>query len=388
MANEQDERDSQRQSDVSPSQRPKNGTKKHDEARKSSSRGSAKPASSKSKTPSASKPKKGPENQRQVEDETASVNLNFSEDEDEPIRIDRMVSLSDSESDSDFLGFVPIQRKRKSAQIDDVPVTDTDTTGGSADAAPSTSTFQGYPMAMPMQMAVPANFGQFPQHFPMPMMYWPCPMPAQDPNQFKDNELTEPEEGEISEDEGDANGVSLDEHLKEAEEPEDVGAPVTKKVATYATKIWNKPAKNIKELYTKHQRPSNVPCLQRVEMDEELFDALPQSLKAKQQDFALKGLNNIFVHAAIVSTELLQIALTADRSDDIRQKIVNTTVDAMKMLAYGAQTTNSLRKEQLKPVLNPLIKRKLCSKKNSVAEMNETHCLFGGDVPGIVKRGT
>ena len=105
-------------------------------------------------------------------------------------------------------------------------------------------------------------------------------------------------------------------------------------------------------------------------MDEELFVVLPQSLKAKQPDFALQGLNNIFIHAVIVSTDLLQ-ALTADKTDDIRPKIVNTTVDAMKMLAYSTQTTNSLRREQLKPVLNPLIKRKLYSKKNSVAEMTQ-----------------
>ena len=220
----------------------------------------------------------------------------------------------------------------------------------------------------------------FPVMFPnfWPYMAGPQPQATQEEPAGEDGELADSD-----------NEVSLDEHIKAAEVSENVGPPLSNKVASFANTIWSKPIKgDIKELYENHLRPENVPCLKRIDMDQELMDALPSTSKAKLQDFTLRGLNNAFVHAAIVSCKIMDIAKSASKSDDIRQQIVNVAVDSMKILAYGAQATNTFRKEQLRPVLNPLIKGKLCSKKMPIEEMNTSHCLFGGDVQTVVKKGT
>ena len=76
----------------------------------------------------------------------------------------------------------------------------------------------------------------------------------------------------------------------------------------------------------------------------------------RKQDFAIKALNNTFVHAAIVCCDTLELKMSAEKDTDICQKVVNSTVDFLKVLSYGAQSTKSLRKEQLKPNLHPLLK--------------------------------
>lgn len=76
--------------------------------------------------------------------------------------------------------------------------------------------------------------------------------------------------------------VSLAEQLKVAEQDDGVGHPVAATVATLVAKIWYKPYREeIKSLYEKLPRPTNLDCLKRVELDEEVAAALPPRQKVK-----------------------------------------------------------------------------------------------------------
>ena len=295
------------------------------------------------------------------------------------------IVLTDSDSDDDeFLGFMPIQRKR--ARVEPAKEKPSSAAQAPAPAPPNPQVpLFPWPMGAPQAMA-----GQMAGHFHPMMMYpnyWPFMQPPMQNNDDDDEDVAVVS-SEEEEDSSDTNDVTLEEHIKEADIVENVGPPVGKAVAKYVSKIWNKPMReNIKEVYDKYKRPENVACLQKVELDEELLDALPGMLKARKQDFALKALNNAFVHAAIVCCDTLELAMSADKDIDIRQKVVNSTVNVLKVLSYGAQSTTSLRKEQLKPVLHPLLKDKACAKKDSFKEVNNSHFLFGGEMPAQMKKG-
>ena len=305
-----------------------------------------------------------------------------------------LISDSDSDADTEFLGFVPVQQKRRVDPEPAVPSTSDQAPQADQEAQTAQAAMPQATMVPPMtsmnMTAMPAQFPHFPQYPQYPMMpmypnpYWGYMPPMNNAQQDQDEDVSEGsvEDGELSDDNQE---VSLEEHIREAQDPDETGPPVSSKVADLATKLWNKP-QDIRELYTKHKRPANVPCLQRINLDEELIDAIPNH-RAKKLDFALKGLNNVFVHGAVVACELMQIAKQAQKGQDIRQQIVNTTAEVMKFMAHGAQQTSVLRKEQLKPVLNPLVKTKLCGRNTSFEEINSSHCLFGGDVQGIVKKG-
>ena len=328
--------------------------------------------------------------------------ISDSENSDRPALID-----SDSDSDNEFLGFVPIQRKKRKVPASKGSSRHTNVVDDGA--VPSTSASQPQPLPYPGGIPqAPAPFQPAPQapgHFqpapapfhpmmmyPNPAQYWqymPMVYPQQ-PGPDADVSSSDADVGpeEESSDDAEAPDVSLDVHIQEAEISDDVAPPVSKKVAQFSTKIWNKPMRDsIKDIYDKHKRPGNVTCLQKVELDEELLEAMSGSFKAKKHDFALKGLNNAFVHAAIVCCETLQLAMTADKDTDIRQHVINTTADTLKVLSYGAQSTNALRKDQLKPLLNPLVKNKACAKKKSFEDINSSHCLFGGEMPAQMKKG-
>lgn len=183
-------------------------------------------------------------------------------------------------------------------------------------------------------------------------------------------------------------GVSLQKHLMEVELLDEVGPPVNSSVADLVSKIWDKPVKDdIRQLYDSNKRPENIASLQKVELDDEVLNALHDKSKTRNLDFALKGINNALVKGASGITSIVNTAMTAGESSDIRQAVVDKGIEVLRIMAYGAQCTHSVRKEQIKPLLHADIRQKLCAKRTSVAEVNRSHCLFGGDVTSQVKKG-
>lgn len=223
-----------------------------------------------------------------------------------------------------------------------------------------------------------------PSPMPMPgqMPYW---FPMQPMQMEQDEESSE--EGEASDSEPDPQpGVSLERHRKLTEEDDNVGPPVLTAVANLVTGLWNKPVKDeIKEIYTATKRPSNIPVLQKVAMDEELLGIMHPAKKT--HDFALRSLNHAFVQAAVTTSQLMDLCMTAEPQTDIRQKVIDSAVDTMRILSYGAQSSHQIRKEQVRPILPSAVKNKLCSRQASIEEINTSHLLFGGEVPGKVKKG-
>ena len=97
---------------------------------------------------------------------------------------------------------------------------------------------------------------------------------------------------------------------------------------TPARRCWMPMDKNLeqaspecKELYAKHKRPTNIPCLQKVNMDEELLDVIITHW-AWRHDFTLRRLNNAFVHAAIVSCEMLQLKMHREVMTSVKTSLI------------------------------------------------------------------
>ena len=235
-----------------------------------------------------------------------------------------------------------------------------------------------------------------------PFSYWPYmampgPQPQAQPDEDdvqsdegpSEEDARSVEDGEVANDQEDPEpeqpGVSLAKYQKLVADDEGVGPPVKTTVADLASKIWNKSVKDdIKELYATHSRPENVPCLQKVGLDEDVLDFVPAQVK--NHDFALKGLNNAFTHAAIVATKIIDTCMSAGQDTDIRQRVLDMAVDNLRIASYGAQSTHSIRTEQIRPLIHPSVKNQL-KRKVTLEDINSSHCLLGGDVQTHMKKG-
>lgn len=78
----------------------------------------------------------------------------------------------------------------------------------------------------------------------------------------------------------------------------------------------------------------------------------------------------------------------ADKQQDLRQLMVDKSIEAIKMLSYTASMTHHIRKEQLRFVIDPGLRNRICRKKPAeLQEINATHLLFGGDLQKQAKEG-
>ena len=301
-------------------------------------------------------------------------------------RIESSHELSDSDGEPELpvLGYEPIYDR--SSQSGQASTSSPDSSHAQQSHAPAQFPWQhyGYPMPGPY-----SNMPPMPMPGQMPMPYW-YPMPMQTMDEESEDDSTE--EGELPEDQAKSDpepqpGVSLLKHKKLTEDDDGVGPPVLTAVADLVTGLWNKPVKDdIKDLYAAIKRPQNIPVLQKVSMDEDVLGIM--NATKKTHDFSLRALNNAFVQAASATTQLVELCMNTDNKTDIRQRVIDSAVDTLRILAYGAQTTHQIRKEQVRPILPPAVKNKLCSKQASLEEINNSHLLFGGEVPVKVKKGT
>lgn len=306
-------------------------------------------------------------------------------------------TLSDSDDDErDFLGFQAIHRsKRKRSKSSDRT---------SPSPMQPRSSREGR-MPVPSWWNTPYPPG--PWQFMPPMPYWPHSANYPDGTLSQDHRSDDGQEHEeemllgdddchldIPEDATSlashgsssmSTSVSLDKHLELASVDEDIGPDVNPKVANLITKIWDKDQKpDIKSLFTDAPRPGNVPCLQKVDLDEEILTDLAKRPQTKELDFSLRGIHHTITRAAITVTGLLNNIFDGTAS---KQQLADKAVSTLRILSYGAQNCHTLRKNQIKPVLLPEVKNKLCARNASIAAINESHLLFGGDVPAKVKNG-
>ena len=333
-------------------------------------------------------------------------NPNSSKSQDPPVRLIHNMSDSDGESDNDLLGFVPVHKKPKNAsEVRPNP----NNKNGKDMSKPQNAQSQGsWPsMGNNLNMDMAQNMQQMwwnqmpPWMNPMAMsMMWQMPNASNDQDQTSDDDdddeshdddmaITIPADvKELNQNDplpGDGQKVSLDKHLENASAEEDIGPDVHPQVAKLVSKIWDKEQKSdIKTLFSDSPRPANTPCLQKVDLDEEVLADLSKRPQTKELDFSIRQLHHGITRAAICVTNLLSDVYDKDTP---RQQLADKAVTALRILSYTAQTSHTLRKNQIKPVLFPEIRNKLCTKNASIAAINESHMLFGGDVPAQVKKG-
>lgn len=107
----------------------------------------------------------------------------------------------------------------------------------------------------------------------------------------------------------------------------------------------------------------------------------------KRQDFALRGVNNAFVHAATTATKLMDLAITTTSKEDIRQQVVDLAVDCLKITAHGTQLLHTIRKDNVSHVWKSGLQKYMCNKNATVEDINNTHYLFGGELQAGAKKG-
>ena len=308
------------------------------------------------------------------------------------------ISDSDQGSDGELLGFEPITKASKKAAKCRAQ------TPQQHHMSMQHMAMAQYPWWNPAMQLPHTQTMPFPQApWPvMPQMMWQMPGagPAQtehseDESQSDDEDgtssysLSLPDISPMSSTQQPvvAGGLSLDKHLELATAEDDVGPEIHPEVAKLITKIWDKDQKgHIKELFAEAPRPVNVPCLHKVDLDDEILSALTKRPNVKDLDFALRGIHHTMVRAATMVTNLLQDLHVTDKPV-CRQQLGDKAIAALRILSYGTQNTHSLRKQQIRPVLLPEVRSKLCTKNASLADINKSHMLFGGDVPNQVKKG-
>lgn len=180
--------------------------------------------------------------------------------------------------------------------------------------------------------------------------------------------------------------VSLAKHLEAVQSDEELGPPAHKDVAELVHKIWNKEVKEAKSLFNDVLRPSNVECLQKVDLDEEVLTALAKRQGAKDLDFAVRSIHHTMIRAAMAFTNMLSMIMTAE-GKDISQQLADAAISGLKVLSFGSQLTHSFRKNQLRPHIHEDVKAKLCGRSGALEAINTTHLLFGGDIANKVKKG-
>ena len=314
-------------------------------------------------------------------------------DRERPVRAHDL-SSSGSDSDEEFFGYEPISRSKKRSKD---PASAKDPTRSKQSRKEDDGQQGGnFPNVQPPwwnQSYPPGPWQQQPQQpwqF-MPQMYWPMQGMAMQQNE---DDQESDEMGSDSEDEtlkipvpraNDQAAVSLDKHLELASAEEDLGPDANDKVAKLVCKIWDKDQKKgIKEIYAECPRPANVPCLQKVDVDEEIMQDLYKQPVKKELDFAIRGVHHGIIRAANAVTATLSDIFDNKAS---QQQIADRLVQTLRILSFSAQQTHSLRKKQIKPALQRDVQNKLCSRNASLQDINRSHLLFGGDVPAMAKKG-
>ena len=151
---------------------------------------------------------------------------------------------------------------------------------------------------------------------------------------------------------------------------DDEGAATNEEVAELVNQIWStKQEKDtVKELFKKHKKPANINA-QKVNVNEEVVHSIPKS--AKSRDMQLRSVQGIVAKTAVPLVESLARLINVDEELD-RQKLVDSTVDGITLLAHANQQLNQMRRDMLRPTVHPKY-QPLCYK----AEGDSSKLLFG-----------
>ena len=188
------------------------------------------------------------------------------------------------------------------------------------------------------------------------------------------------------------NGVSLEKHLRGLTKDHSAGPEVHDFIATFVAGTWNSSSKeDVKALYEQAKRPANIPCLQKIDMDEELMVNLmasrrPKDIQMKKLDWQLKSVHTAFLKSAMMMTEIANLAFTAGKDVDIRQAVLDKSCETLQILSYGAAQVHPIRRNNVKARLHSSLRQRL--HKTSLEHTNNSHFLFGGDLNKQAKEGT
>ena len=146
-------------------------------------------------------------------------------------------------------------------------------------------------------------------------------------------------------------GDLLSAHLAPVDD--ETGPPINNNLATICSDLWDRALTqpdtlHIKETFDALPRPANTPCLVKTDLNPEIKSRLPKSAGIK--DMQSKSAQTAILKAANAMLALLQQIVTQNAPP--RQAMVDSGVQALRCLAYGASRVNAHRRQLLRPHLN------------------------------------
>ena len=162
---------------------------------------------------------------------------------------------------------------------------------------------------------------------------------------------------------------------------DETGEDANAEVAELANQIWTTKQEKeaLKDLFKRNQRPVNV-NIRKVDINEEVLTSIPQS--AKSRDMRLRSVQGLTAKATVPFVATLMALIDENKPID-RQKLVDSAIDGVTMLAYANQQLNQLRRDLLRPTLQPRFQQ-LCSKPND----DDTQYLFGTKIVERIKNAS
>ena len=106
-----------------------------------------------------------------------------------------------------------------------------------------------------------------------------------------------------------------------------------------------------------------------MDVNEEVLSSIPQAAKTK--DMRLRSIQGVTAKAAVPYVDTLSALIDEAKPID-RQKLVDLAIDGVTLLAHANQQLNQLRRDMLRPTLQPRFQQ-LCSKPSD----DDTQYLFG-----------
>ena len=151
---------------------------------------------------------------------------------------------------------------------------------------------------------------------------------------------------------------------------DEIGDYANPEVAEIANQIWTAKQEKeaTKELFKHNKRPANV-NIRKVDENEKVLSSIPQSAKAK--DMRLRSIQGITAKATVPFVDTLSALIDEGKPID-RQKLVDLAIDGVTLLAHANQQLNQLRRDMLRPTLQPRFQQL-----GSEPSDDDTQYLFG-----------
>ena len=162
---------------------------------------------------------------------------------------------------------------------------------------------------------------------------------------------------------------------------EENGPPVDGKLAKIANAIWSQGRNTtiMKETFWKYPRPENVSCY-KVDVNDKILQGLTRNQTAKNRDSRLRTAQGTVARACLPAVKIAEAVM--DRTKEIsRKSIMSMALDTLTLLSDTNQVVNQLRRDLLKPGIQPRF-QSFCKLPKSA---DATQFLFGDNLSERIK---